>query len=764
VIGNVVRGDCLAVMPTLDANSVDAIVCDPPYGLSFMGKNWDHGIPGVAFWAEALRVAKPGAHLVAFGGSRTFHRLACAIEDAGWEIRDTLSWLYGSGFPKSLDVSKALDKQRQDNPDWIKVGAWLKSQRGAAGISAKALCAAIGAHGEVNHGGAASNWENGFSCPTWEQWLAMKAAVGFGDEMDAEVWRLNGRKGQPGEAWDQREVIGEQTKARSEAGRSALPTMGAGVKYETWDVTAPATDAAKQWAGWGTALKPSHEPIILARKPLSGTVAATVTQWGTGAINVDACRIAGQPRTTHADGNRIGDRTGATGQVWGQQGATYEGAAGRWPANVVLSHAPECRQVGTRKVKGSGSQPRHNTAEAHNRTNSMGKATADWTTTGYGDADGTETVPAWECAPGCPVAMLDAQSGERPGCTVSGTKANKSGYHGFSPMDRREWYGDTGGAARFFLCVQPDAKHDSFSYIKGSQGGCSCGGASPKDESTSAGKRTASSGDNSPTDGSGNRPTDLSPKGTKSTTGTAINSTTPCPICSSSPQPSTTTCTDGSEATSSISAGSSTDAANGAGSTSPSSDSVSARLATITATASLALPRTSESGEQPTANTTTPTTAPIESGESSPRFFYTAKASRREREAGLEGMPQRVATVGNLEAAGRDPLNPGNYVGGEQRRVEAGLTPSEPRTNHHPTVKPLALMRWLCRLVTPPGGVILDPFTGSGSTGCAAVLEGFRFLGIEQEAEYVAIAERRIAHWAAQATPTPDTQTELEVA
>jgi site-specific DNA-methyltransferase (adenine-specific) len=127
-------------------------------------------------------------------------------------------------------------------------------------------------------------------------------------------------------------------------------------------------------------------------------------------------------------------------------------------------------------------------------------------------------------------------------------------------------------------------------------------------------------------------------------------------------------------------------------------------------------------------------------------------------------MPQRVATVGNLEAAGRDPLNPGNYVGGEQRRVEAGLTPSEPRTNHHPTVKPLALMRWLCRLVTPPGGVILDPFTGSGSTGCAAVLEGFRFLGIEQEAEYVAIAERRIAHWAAQATPTPDTQTELEVA
>src|SRR4249920_2947501 len=105
---SVLVGDCLAVMPTLDANSVDAIVTDPPYGLSFMGKAWDHGVPGSAFWIEAKRVAKPGAHLLAFGGTRTFHRLTCAIEDAGFEVRDCLSWLYGSGFPKSLDVSKAM--------------------------------------------------------------------------------------------------------------------------------------------------------------------------------------------------------------------------------------------------------------------------------------------------------------------------------------------------------------------------------------------------------------------------------------------------------------------------------------------------------------------------------------------------------------------------------------------------------------------------------------------------------------------------------
>ena len=103
-------GDCLEVIPTLPAASVDSIVTDPPYGLSFMGKQWDHGVPGEPFWREALRVAKPGAFLLAFGGTRTFHRLTCAIEDAGWEIRDCVMWVYGAGFPKSHDVSKAIDK------------------------------------------------------------------------------------------------------------------------------------------------------------------------------------------------------------------------------------------------------------------------------------------------------------------------------------------------------------------------------------------------------------------------------------------------------------------------------------------------------------------------------------------------------------------------------------------------------------------------------------------------------------------------------
>ena len=141
----ILAGDCREVMAAMDAESVDSIVCDPPYGLSaaknsgkssrggFMGKGWDHGVPGVEFWTEALRVAKPGAHLLAFGGTRTYHRLACAIEDAGWEIRDCVMWVYGSGFPKSLDVGKAIDKCNGEAGRLLKFTEWMR----ATGLTAR---------------------------------------------------------------------------------------------------------------------------------------------------------------------------------------------------------------------------------------------------------------------------------------------------------------------------------------------------------------------------------------------------------------------------------------------------------------------------------------------------------------------------------------------------------------------------------------------------------------------------------------------------
>ncbi len=397
----VLTGDCLAVMPTLDADSVDAIVCDPPYGLGFMGKAWDSFKAGdsamrrtaerdavnagmsrqggrqrackdyqkrqardmAAFqeWCEAwsvecLRVAKPGAHLVAFGGTRTFHRLTCAIEDAGWEVRDVLSWLYGSGFPKSHN------------------GAW-----------------------------------------------------------------------------------------------------------------------------GGTALKPAWEPIILARKPLGGTVAANYIEHGTGALNIDGCRIASEPIHT--------TRTTALGVMnddgWTPKPATFENhPSGRWPANVCLDE--EAARL-------------------------------------LDEASGTLTSNS-----GTPFRE-------------NGTPRNALGV--FAGRNAPGYYGDSGGASR---------------------------------------------------------------------------------------------------------------------------------------------------------------------------FFYTAKASRAERNAGLDGMPERKPHAD--EPNGRAWDIPGSH--------------STARANHHPTVKPLDLMQWLCRLVTPKGGLILDPFCGSGSTGRAAIAEGFRFIGIELSEEYATIARARIAEYA----------------
>ena len=242
----VICGDCREVMRGLADSSVDAVVCDPPYELGFMGKRWDAS--GVAYdvelWREALRVAKPGAHLLAFGGSRTSHRMVCAIEDAGWEIRDSIMWLYGSGFPKSLDVIKAIDKA---------AGHW----RGRAGVA-----------------------------------------------IDGDTQRALG-----------------QHDARTEKDD-------------------PITPSAQQWHGWGTALKPAHEPIVVARKPLCGTVAANFERHGCGGLNIDACRVGTDGGTTKGNPPKLKSN--------GVYGDGINGAcdivplnAGRWPANVIHDGSEE---------------------------------------------------------------------------------------------------------------------------------------------------------------------------------------------------------------------------------------------------------------------------------------------------------------------------------------------------------------------------------------------------------------------------------------
>jgi len=405
------HGDCRDLLRTLPDASIDSIVTDPPYELGFMGKSWDS--TGIAYqvdvWRECLRVLKHGGHLLAFGGSRTYHRLACAVEDAGFQIRDQIMWVYGSGFPKSLDVSKAIDK--------------------AAGVE--------------------------------------REVIGV-------------------------RITGAALQATSRSGEFADGHHGG---VQQIPVTAPATDAAKQWEGWGTALKPAHEPIVLARKPLDGTVAQNVLWYGTGALNIDDSRVQGEvPSVPMGEWSRSGT-TGATSQRSGEMSEPH--TAGRFPANLIHDGSDEVLEL-------------------------------------FPDSKGG----AYPAKRGQAVNTAFASGQETEG--------------GFRKM------GDIGSAARFFYC---------------------------------------------------------------------------------------------------------------------------------------------------------------------------AKANKKDRNEGLEGFAEKRPDE-------RTTTGMGTFD-------EKGVAK---QANHHPTVKPTTLMRYLIRLVTPPNGVVLDPFCGSGSTGKAAMLESVGFVGIEKESEYVKIAEARIGY------------------
>jgi site-specific DNA-methyltransferase (adenine-specific) len=250
------HGDCLDLLRTMADASVDAIVTDPPYGLAFMGKRWDYDVPSVEVWAECLRVLKPGGHLLAFAGTRTQHRMAVRIEDAGFEIRDMIAWVYGSGFPKSLDVSKAINK-------------------------------AAGAEREVT----------------------------------------GSRMGDVG-------IQGGNFSNKTQRGVIELRDL-------------PATPEAQQWAGWGTALKPALEPITMARKPLTGTVAANVLEHGTGALNVDGCRV-GTSKSVPASASNAANAVygkGMGSKASGDQCSGFNPNIGRWPANLIHDGSDEVLEL-----------------------------------------------------------------------------------------------------------------------------------------------------------------------------------------------------------------------------------------------------------------------------------------------------------------------------------------------------------------------------------------------------------------------------------
>jgi site-specific DNA-methyltransferase (adenine-specific) len=419
----ILHGNNLDILPTLADNSIDSIVTDPPYELGFMGKKWDSS--GIAYsvelWQQCLRVLKPGGHLLSFGGTRTYHRVAVAIEDAGFELRDSIAWLYGSGFPKSLDVSKAIDK--------------------AAGAERKVI----------------------------------------GTRPQAPKFNLSDKGG-------------------TNTGYNKRLEEGALAEF---DITAPATLEAQQWRGWGTALKPAFEPVIVARKPIEGTVANNVLKWETGGLNIDGSRIGtSKPEAKNTPFNSWRETEGRDDRQNPTQ--TYDATQGRWPANIILDPY---------------------TAE-----------------------------------------LLDEQSGTSKSQGGTNAIANKRAIYGES----KDWqpfnYGDTGGASR---------------------------------------------------------------------------------------------------------------------------------------------------------------------------FFYVAKASKRDRNEGLEDLDEKPSTKQFMSGVEDE----GNNVDGSSRAFANPVA-----KNFHPTVKPTSLMEYLIKLVTPPNGTVLDPFTGSGSTGKAAILQGFDFIGIEMTEEYLPIIEGRLKH------------------
>lgn len=397
---------------------------DPPYGLGnkeptpeeilaylqgadldtggdFMGKDWE--IPSVLVWCELYRVLKPGAHVLCFGGTRTFDLISMGARMAGFERRDSIAelhpalmWMHGQGFPKSLNVGKEIDKK-------------------------------AGAEREV-----------------------VGTKRGKGGENLNKLSRPDG---------------GDNEEARG------LGAYGVGAKQVDVDipVTAPATDEAREWEGYGTALKPSWEPILVFRKALEGTVVETVLQHRTGALNIDGCRVKHSSPEDFAKHkemvDRIKEKGGSMADSWKNSsdlsGASEVTSAGRWPPNATLTHASGCRPLGPQKVKAAaptgqpcGDEARVRGVYAEGDPNSF---VGNGSRVHYVSEDGTETVEAWECVEGCPVRALDEQTGDRPSTLTgradpSARHDNPGDNHGKSTFGggNSQVYADSGGASRFF--------------------------------------------------------------------------------------------------------------------------------------------------------------------------------------------------------------------------------------------------------------------------------------------------------------------------
>lgn len=390
-------GDCLDVVRRLPDASIDSVVTDPPYALvsiarrfgkpgsappkgaayeraaaGFMGKGWDTGRVAfsVAFWKEVLRVLKPGGFCLAFGGPRTVHRLATALEDAGFDIRDRivdlicadapvvgfleslaaeqraafvrvleestfapeLLWIFGSGMVKAGYLAPHVDKRRREDLEPVRrVCRYLRAAMEAKGVSARALARLFGCHPRLVDHWAARDTDSQPSLPTPTQWQALKEALELDDAMDDLVARLNARKGAPGDAWTGAPIVGEH---------DGEPPGFPGMRFARRDRKIRAlSEEAQRLAGLGKALKTAHEIVVVGRKPFSGTLVDTVLRHGVGAFRVDECRVPAADGGRRVSATRAGPGIGAVySEGWKPAGERVDyrtPAEGRWPANVM---------------------------------------------------------------------------------------------------------------------------------------------------------------------------------------------------------------------------------------------------------------------------------------------------------------------------------------------------------------------------------------------------------------------------------------------
>jgi len=334
-------GDSLEVLKDFEDNYFDSVVTDPPYGLSFMGKKWDYDVPQVELWKEVYRVLKPGGHILSFVGSRTYHRMAVNIEDAGFEIRDMLGWLYGSGFPKSHNIGKAVDKLDAKElriKRKIKFTKWLKS----TGVTVNDLNKELRKNNLITEKSSGAmhflDIKSQPAIPTLEMFNCFKHLI---PKPPKEIMNLILERTVESENFKNREVVGKKTSGIGTAFGEGEWKSG---KAEEVDITIPKTEQAKQWEGWGTALKPAHEPIVMARKPFNTSVAENVLTHGTGGINIDECRVGTDGGTKKIDTENCRESLGKYGD--GLNGGKVQSLnEGRFPANIIHDGSEEVLEI-----------------------------------------------------------------------------------------------------------------------------------------------------------------------------------------------------------------------------------------------------------------------------------------------------------------------------------------------------------------------------------------------------------------------------------